>query len=263
MTTNAGTPQAIAAAIAGNDIPVPNAQGLIIKRPTRSTKKIKIKMNLYGKSGVGKTRLALQIAKHFKTFLIFSEKSETSIVNHPDFDQIEKNLEFVEVDSWNGVKGAFDYVTENQNNYEWIIVDSLTDINKRVIEDVTESSKEETMSMRQWGQVTNRMERFIRYIRDLKTNIAFICLSTGDKNEMTGEITQYPSLTGRLKEEFPAYLDINGYMYTLEDKTNPGQTQRAIQFTSSPKAIAKDRFDKLQYEYADMTAIFKKLGILD
>jgi hypothetical protein len=261
------TPAEIVQAFTGNNIPiattVENAQGLVIKRPTRTTRDVKIKMNLYGKSGVGKTRLALGLAKHFKTFLIFSEKSETSVKSYPEFDLIEPNLEYTEVDSWEGVKKAFDYVTENQHKYQWIIVDSLTDVNKRVIEDVTENSKEEIMSQRQWGQVTSRMERFIRFIRDLKTNVCFVCLSAGDKNDLTGEITQLPSLTGRLKEEMPAYLDINGYMYTVEDRQNPGQVQRAVQFTNSPKAVAKDRFDKLQYEYADMTAIMRKLGIVD
>lgn len=269
MTTPQGTAEHIVQAFTGNNIPVPtnvtvpNAHGLTIKKPTRATRDVKIKMGLYGKSGVGKTRLALGLAKHFKTFLIFSEKSETSVKSYPEFDQIEPNLEYTEVDSWEGVKKAFDYATENQNRYQWIIVDSLTDVNKRVIEDITENSREEVMSQRQWGQVTSRMERFIRFIRDLKTNVLFVCLSVGDKNDMTGEVTQFPSLTGRLKEEMPAYLDVNGYMYTIEDRNTPGQVQRAIQFVNTPKAVAKDRFDKLQYEFADMSAIMRKLGILD
>ena len=262
------TPQEVARQITetfggnGGETP-PNEFGIVIKKPNRSPKKVKIKMGVYGKSGVGKTRLALQIANHFKTFLVFSEKSESSIVSHPDFTRFEHNLEFTEVDSWEGVKKAFDYITVNQDKYDWVIVDSLTDINKRVIEDITESSKEETMSMRQWGQVTSRMERFIRFIRDLRTNVLFVCLSVGDKNEMTGEITQYPSMTGRLKEEMPAYLDINGYMYTVESRTEPGTVDRCLQFTSSPRAVAKDRFDKLTYEYANMDAILKKLGMID
>jgi hypothetical protein len=236
---------------------------LQIKRPSKATKDLKIKMGIHGRSGVGKTRFALGLAKHKKVFLIFSEKSETSIVRYPEFDLIEKNLEYVEVNSWLDVKLAFDYVTVNQQKYDWIIIDSTTDVNKRVIEDITENSKEEVLSMRQWGQVTARMERFVRYIRDLKTSVLFICLSTADKNDMTGNVCQYPSLTGRLKEEMPAYLDINGYAYTVEDKNEPGKVQRAIQFVNTPGAIAKDRFDILQYEPMDMTVILKKLGMIE
>lgn len=237
--------------------------GLVIKRPVKSPRALKIKMNIYGPSGVGKTRLALGIAKHAKTFLIFSEKSETSIQSYPEFERIEPNLEFAEVESWEQTKAAFDYVSENQAKYEWVIVDSLTDVNKRIKDEIEENAKDEVMSQRQWGQVTSRMERFIRFVRDLKVNVLFVCLASSEKNEMTGEVRLYPSLTGRLKEEMPAYLDINGYMYTVEDRNNPGTVQRGIQFVNTPRAIAKDRFDKLTYEPADMSVILKKIGLID
>src|SRR3989304_5577489 len=116
----------------------------------RSTK---IKMGLYGKSGVGKTRLAVTVAKHFKTFLISSERSNTTIKSHPEFQSIKPNLDIMDIENWDDVKAAFDHIVGNQDIYQWVVVDSLTDINKRVIDDVQTSSKEETMSMRQWGMV--------------------------------------------------------------------------------------------------------------
>lgn len=234
-----------------------------IYRLDGNPRKIKIKMGLYGRSGVGKTRLATTIGKHFKTFLISSERSNSTIVSHPEFAAIRNNLDIMDIESWDDVKSAFDFIVGNQDRYEWVIVDSLTDINKRVIDDVQTSSKEETLSMRQWGQVGSRMEKLIRYMRDLRTNVLFVCLSSGEKNELTGEICQYPSLTGRLKEEMPAYLDINGYMYTAESKTEPGKVDRWITFVNTPKAVAKDRFDKLNYEPSDMSSILKKLGLID
>ena len=237
--------------------------GLEIKKPVRDPRRVKLKMNIYGRSGVGKTRLALQIAKHFKTFLIFSERSEASVQSHPDFDAIQQNLEWLEVSSWQDVQKAFDYITTQQDAYQWVIIDSLTDINKRIIEDISQSAKDETMSQRQWGQVTSRLERLIRYIRDLRTNVLFVCLSTNDKNDLTGEVCAYPSLTGRLKEEMPAYLDMNGYFYTMESRERPGEVDRCLQFVNSPRAVAKDRWDKLTYEYANMTEIFKKIGIVE
>lgn len=264
MTTPAGTPvTAIQTALNNAGIAAQNTHGLVIKKPTRDIRTANLKIGFYGKSGVGKTWMALALAKHFKTFLIFSERSDTSIRSYPDFDQIEHNLEYVDVYSWEETKRAFEYVTENQNKYQFVIVDSLTDVNKRIIEDLTENSKEEMLSMRQWGQVTSRMERFIRFVRDLRTNVVFVCLSTSEKNELTGEVCQFPSMTGRLKEEMPAYLDINGYMYTYDDKDNPGTVARAIQFVSTPRAIAKDRTNRLTYESANMTAILKKLQMID
>ncbi len=224
--------------------------------------KVKTKINVHGKSGVGKTWFVADIAMHFKTFMMSSEFSQVTIQKHNNFARIDPNLDLWDVDSWDSVRGAFDYLMENQGKYDWAIVDSLTDVNKRVIEDIQASNKDEQMSMRQWGQVTGRMEKFIRYIRDIRINVAFTTLSKGEKNDLTGEICQYPSLTGGLKEEFPAYLDINGYMYTAESKTEPGKTDRIVQFVSTPKAIAKDRHNCLSYEPADMTNILKKLKLI-
>jgi phage nucleotide-binding protein len=245
------------------DQAVANEFGLVVKKPTRDPKKIAVKMNIFGGSGVGKTRLAAQIARHFKTFMIFSERSEATFPYHPDIDVIEQNLDIAEVSSWSDVQKAYDFITAKQDEYQWVITDSVTDINKRIIEDIQSTSKDEVMSQRLWGQVTSRLEKLIRYIRDLRTNILFISLATGDKNDETGGTKQYPSLTGRLKEEFGAYLDINGYMYTISDKNAPNGVARYIQFINTPAANCKDRFDKLTYEPPDMTQIFRKLGIVD
>ncbi len=228
-----------------------------------SPRKLKVKMGIHGKAGVGKTRLASDIARFFKTFVMTSEFGTASIVSNPNFPEIQPNLDLKDITSWEDTKSAFEYITEHQDEYDWTIVDSLTDINKRIIDDILQNTKDEVMSMRQWGQVSARMDRLIRYMRDLRTNVLFICLTSGEKNELTGEITQYPSLTGKLKEELPAYLDIMGYMYTVESREQPGTVERHIQFTSSPRAVAKDRFDKLTYEHANMESILKKLDLID
>lgn len=225
--------------------------------------RVKTKLNLYGKSGVGKTWMMADIAIYFKTLMISSEFSQVTIQKHNNFARIDPNLDIYDVDSWDTVKEAFDYLMENQAKYEWVIVDSLTDINKRAIEDVTASTKDDTMTQRSWGQVTQRIEKFIRYIRDLRINVAFSTLATSEKNEMTGEVCYYPSLTGRLKEEFPAYLDLNGFVFTKESQTEPGKIERLIQFVNSPKAIAKDRHNTFSnYEPANMEHLLRKLKMI-
>lgn len=230
---------------------------------SKSPERIKTKLNFYGKSGTGKTWMLADIAMYFKTLMISSEYSQVTIQKHNNFAKIDPNLDIFDVDSWDSVREAFDYLLENQAKYEWVLIDSLTDINKRAIEDITASTKDETMTMRSWGQVTQRMEKFIRYIRDLRINVGFSALATSEKNDMTGEVCQYPSLTGKLKEEFPAYLDINGYVFTKEHATEPGKIDRMVQFTNSPKAIAKDRHNTFaNYEPANMTDLLKKMKLI-
>lgn len=230
---------------------------------SQSPERIKTKMNLYGKSGTGKTWMMADIAKHFRTLMISSEFSQVTIQKHNNFALIDPNLEIFDVDSWDSMREAFDFLLENQAKYEWVLIDSLTDINKRAIEDIASSTKDEAMSMRQWGQVSQRIEKLIRYIRDLRINVGFSTLATSEKNDMTGEVCMYPSLTGRLKEEFPAYLDINGYVFTKESQTEPGKVDRMIQFVNSPKAIAKDRHNTFaNFEFADMTTLLRKMKMI-
>lgn len=232
-----------------------------LRKLTGNVKDEKHKIMIYGKSGIGKTRFASDLAVHFKVFMMCSELKRTSIISNPNFPKIQDNLEVWDALSWNDVKDGFNYISNNINEFEWVIVDTLTDINKRIIEDVHESSREETMSQREWGKVTSRMEKFIRFTRDLRTNVLFIALATGEKNDLSGEITQYPSMTGKLKEEVPGYMNTIGYCYATEGR-EAGTYDRKIIFEASPKAIAKDEFDVLTVEPLDMESFLKKTKLV-
>jgi phage nucleotide-binding protein len=232
-----------------------------LKKLTGDVKDEKHKILIYGKTGVGKTRFASDLATKFRVFMMCSELKRTSIISNPNFPAIKPNLDVWDALSWDDVKEGFNYVSDHQSEYDWVIVDSITDINKRIIEDINAASKEELMSQRDWGKVTMRLEKFIRFTRDLRTSVLFVALASGEKNELTGEITQYPSMTGKLKDEIPAYMNSVGYCYTAESREEPGKINRYISFQASPKAIAKDEFDCLAIEPLNMINFISKTKI--
>lgn len=234
-----------------------------VYRMDETTTDLHIKMLVHGESGIGKTWLALELARYFETLLVFSERSRSAIKSHPHFSEIRKKLHIMDCHSWSDVMYCKDYAAANLASFQWVVFDSLTDIGKRCADDVAEGKDDkkeaDTLSKRDWGKVSFRMQKFTREVRDLYTNVLFIALSTGVPNDLTGEVKFYPSLTGKLKEEMSPLMDTTGYMYPYD---NSGEISRGVLFTTSPIAIAKDRNNKLKNEPADMTLILRKLGLI-
>lgn len=222
----------------------------------------KHKILIYGKSGVGKTRFAADLACYFRVFLLTSEKKRTSIRSSPNFRRIEPNLKYWEASSWDEVQEGMLFLSDNYRNFDWAVIDSVTDINKRIREEVNKKSKDEVLSKLDWNKISSRMERFIRFTRDIPINVLFIALSTETRNDLTGQVTQYPSVTGGLKEEMPGYMETIGYAYTAESKTEAGSYDRWISFQASPAAVCKDEFDVLTVEPLNMDQFLLKTGLM-
>jgi len=229
-------------------------------------KDILVNALIYAESGVGKTEFAVELAKHYKVLYLNAEKSLSTIQNHPLRKEIQPNLDIIDVSTWEEISNAFSCAYEGTGKYKWVIVDSLTDLNRCAKDEILSVAKEaDSLSLREWGKVSLRMEKIVRYFRDLKINTMFIALSKNIKNDSTQETKAFPAIAGSLKEECPAMVDLCGYMYTY-DSGEESKQGRAIQFFNSPRAIGKDRFDKLETEIlprsGGCTAILKKLGLL-
>ena len=246
--------------------PVPTSRFPVYKLPP--AKDIPINIWIFGESGVGKTEFAAELAIHGPVLYLNAEKSLNKIRHHPLVKEIAPNLDIINVSTWEEIQNAFACAYEGKDRYKWIIIDSLTDLNRCAKDEILSSSKEsDSLSIREWGKISIRMEKIIRYFRDLGTNTMFVSLSKDIKNDSTGETKAFPQIAGNLKEEGAAMVDIMGYMYSFDNgNTEEGEETRALQFFNSPRALGKDRFDKLKTEILPRTGgctqILKKLGLL-
>jgi hypothetical protein len=86
------------------------------------------------------------------------------------------------------------------------------------------------------------MRKFVRAFRDLPMNVIFTALVNDDRNQRTGVITKKPGFTGKLRNEFAAFLDVIVYGYMKEVD---GEQMRLLLTQNTDEIIAKDRTGKL------------------
>jgi hypothetical protein len=163
------------------------------------------------------------------------------------------NVDILPVKQWEDVQAVYDDLLAGGHDYQTIIIDSLSEIQKlcmyyvmgRVIEE--HPGREEFVpSMREWGINLEMMRRFVRAMRDLPYNVIFTALVAEDRNQRTGITTKKPSLSGKLKNEVAAFLDVVSYGYFKEVTENNETVQKRLLLTrSTDEIIAKDRTGKL------------------
>lgn len=222
--------------------------GMIGKLQIASVSDTPFNFNLlvYGKSGVGKTRLAGSAAAVVGMAPVLCIDIEGGTFSIRD---VYPGVHVVRVTNFKELQEVYDYLFSGQHPYKTVIVDSLTETMKfsmlGIMEDlvIKEPARDpEIPSVREWGKNIEQMRRFIRAFRDLEMNTVFTALANDVKNAKTGAIEKKISLNGKLADEAAAFLDIVVYMYT---KVVDGGNKRLLLTIATEDVIAKDRSAKL------------------
>jgi hypothetical protein len=209
-----------------------------------------INLMVFAESGWGKTTLAGSadaVPAMRKVVMLDFEGGDLSLSHsYPDVD-------VVPIGDWDDAQSTYNDLFAGGHGYGTVIVDSLTEIQKlcmywvmgRVLDDKPDR-EEFVPSMREWGINLEMMRKFVRAMRDLPINVIFTALVQEDKNPKTGMVVKKPSLTGKLKNEVAAFLDVVVYGYFLETVENNETVQKRLLLTKSTDSIiAKDRTGRL------------------
>lgn len=228
---------------------------------TNEIQETKIKILIYGKSGVGKTSSVLSL-KPENTLIISDESGLLALAG--------KSFDVWRVDNWDDLHKIYADLLkpENQTKYKTIMLDSLTELNEMCKDQIVKKDRpekginpgkvyDEMMTMADYGLLQTRMMRFIRSFRDLPYHVIMTCLEDSQKDETTGATQITPSLNGKLASNVSAYFDEVFWMITKEED------QKIVRYFVTgkvPKALAKDRSGSLElYEPANLSVIFKKI----
>jgi len=203
-----------------------------------------VKALIYGDSGVGKTWLACTAPT---PLLILSEWA----IAKPTLDRLRKERGIdpptILVNSWDDFMEAYKYAAANVKKYETIVVDGLTDLNDRAIEEILREAVNnprverrtahdpDTLEIGDWNRVANRTMYAVRLFRDLPAHVVMTALAQEVKNEMCTTPMVAPSKACR---RMPSQFNFVGY---LTAETRPKQPSvRKLHLDSHMSYVAKN-----------------------
>lgn len=147
----------------------------------------------------------------------------------------------VVVRNFNQISTVFQWLNSGQHPFRSVTLDSLTEMQKRVLDDVAGTEQPTTQD---WGALLRRMEALVRQFRDLTMHatkpieaVVLICPTS----EKSGRYR--PHVQGQLGITLPYFVDVVGYLYVQADET--GALSRKLLVQPSGQFDAKDRTNRL------------------
>jgi phage nucleotide-binding protein len=198
---------------------------------------------VYGHSGVGKTKLIETLPK---PFIISAEGGLLSL---------EGDFDFVEVHSMEEIKEAYQYL-RNSNEYESVVIDSLTEIADVVLNHEKMKNKDGRMA---YSTMAEQMSKIIRAFIHMSSLNIYMTAQCEKQQDETGRILQSPSTPGtKFAQKVPYFFD--EVLALRGERNDEGKITRALMCDGDGSWLAKDRSGKLNaWEKPDLGAIINKI----
>lgn len=209
---------------------------------------------IHGESGVGKTTLAdtapaprLLIDAEGGSRFTASRKIGWDGLGQPPLYDGTWDTCVVIARNFKQVSTIYAWLNSGQHHFKSVIMDSLTEVQKRCMDDVAGIDQPTTQH---WGALLRQMEGLIRSFRDLRdhpTNplemIVFVCPT----KEISGRFR--PFVQGSLQITLPFFVDVVGFLYVAVDAQSIVSHNLLVQPTGQHDA--KDRTGRLGYAIAE------------
>lgn len=209
-----------------------------------------IKMLVYGRSGMGKTRLCATLPNP----LILSAESGLLSLR-------EYNLPFWQINNVTDLTEAFNWVQgshEARSTFQSICLDSITEIAEQVLSNAKKLAKDPRQA---YGALIEEMTDTVKKFRDLQGyHIYMSAKQAMNKDEVTGKQMYGPEMPGKVVGPSLPYLFDEVFML---GKNKDPQTQKDIHFLQTQSDFqvdAKDRSGALDYyEWPDLGNVINKI----
>jgi len=203
---------------------------------------------IYSPSGKGKTHLAataVQVEEMCPILLVSAEDKLESVMNVDGYEDID----IVTFEKWEDLNDLYEMI--EKDDYNTIIVDSLTRIQERAIEFIQGRESDQfkfdgdmnSPSRNDWGKIIDLTIKFVREFNKLDANLIYTALQDREKDDRTGKITVEPSFAGKkTSSKVCASMDIVGNLITYE---KDGEIKRGLKVQSTGKEVVNDTTNKL------------------
>lgn len=206
---------------------------------------IGVKMLVYGKAGVGKTRLCMTAPA---PIVLSAERGLLTLRKY--------HVAAIEVQSLADLKGIRQYLT-TRADFMTLCIDSVTDIAETVL---SYEQKNTSNGQRAYGQMAEQIMEELREFRNLPKHVIFTAQMGSKKDGLTGGMMWGPSFPGQVLDQKVPYLFDE--MFQLEGGIDPATGERYGWLRTQPdrQYEAKDRSGVLApWEHSDASYIFNKI----
>lgn len=205
-----------------------------------------INMVLYADSGVGKTVLAGTASNA----LFLAVEAGTISAKRQG-----STAELWPINVWSDIVFALNWLSDNPDVYDWVIIDSVTQMQKLCMRGILEAAVADNKSrdpdipaIHDWQKYYNMFNRLITAFNDLPINVLYTA-TTMRKEDAEGNDLVLPELAGPnhspLRESMALCASVGVVAYlkkTVEGKGDGAVTSRNLLFESFPPYFAKDRY---------------------
>jgi hypothetical protein len=209
-----------------------------------------IKILLYGRSGVGKTRLSASAPAP----VIFSAESGLLSLR-------QNNLPYSQINSYQDLVDAYYWSVQSQEAQQFgtVVLDSISEIAEVILKDARKNHKDPRKA---YGDVLDQTINMVRLFRDIPyKNVVIIAKEEWQKDEQTGIMQYGPMFPGsKLGPQMPYFFD-EVFRYIVGTDPTTKQEWAALQTRADMQSVAKDRSGVLQpYELPDLGSIINRIN---
>lgn len=217
-------------------------------KSTKGLHKNGIKVLVYGKGGIGKTKL---MGTAPNPIILSCESGLLSLE--------EEEIDYLDIETVADIYEAYNFVKSRKGRkYETVCLDSISEFAEIVLADHKKKTKDPRQA---YGLMADEMFEIVRKFRDLKNrNVVFSAKRMAMDDADTG-LTQYvASIPGKQVTNFLPY-QFDEVFYMTMHESDTGKKQRVLVTETSYEHDAKDRSGKLnKLELPNLTKIFRKIS---
>jgi hypothetical protein len=218
-----------------------------------------INLLTHGDSGVGKTPFAAMAPN---AVILSTEKGSISA------KRFGSTAKLIRATSWIKMEAALDYLEQHKDDFDWVILDSLTKMQQLLLRHLLEINVEEGTAkadldlpaLADHQKWQNMFKRFVDRIVDMQINSILIATSM-HKEDAEGEDLVMPDVQGKdyaISNYVCAQMDGVYYLKVFSPKKD-GEPYWRLLTQKKPPYFAKDRFRALPrvIEYPYMPRIIE------